>query len=221
MTSNENNIDIKNTNSINNKSINKLRKSITGIQEKPQYEHSAYIMEKYGNDLLNLFKFYCSFGDPLNTKYITNTKWTKFLREAGLIKGSKQDTKQFNYVIESSNEYGIPYYDIDRHFFKVTNTVEKPRESVPINSSTISLKGNDPKSKIVNSNSKIDFNTFINLLEYSCAIIFPHKDFKDAIDYIIVNHILPLTKNISNRNPSLPINFLMEKETKPELVLFK
>jgi hypothetical protein len=201
-----------------NRSLNRLRRSITGIVEKPVFEHNSFILEKFGNDLMNIFKFYCSFGDPLNTTYLTNTKWTKMLREAGLIKGGKTEGKQYNIIVENNGEYGIPYNDIDRHYFKVTNTADKPRESVMINSTTISLKGNDPKNKIVNSNSKIDFNTFINLLEYSCGIIFPQKDFKESINYLITHHILPLAKNINNRNPSSHINFLMEKQTKPELV---
>ena len=215
---NENKENDLNQNSIQTKSITKFRKSISGIPEKLQFEHNSYILEKYGNDLLQIFKFYCAFGDPLNTQYLTNTKWTKFLREAGLIKAVKQETKQFNIIVENNNEYGIPYNDIDRHYFKVTNSAEKPRDSVQINSTTISMRGSDLKAKVVNSNSKIDFSTFINLLEYTCGIIFPEKDLKESVNFVIVNHILPLTKNISNRNSSLHVNFLMEKQSKPELV---
>jgi len=204
------------------KTFNRLRKSIIGIVERPQYEYFDYIMEKYGNELLNIFKFYCSFGDPLNTQYLTNVTWTKFLREARLIKSNNKFdcNKTNNSNVETYSDYGISYTDIDRHYFKVTNKAEKPRESIQINSTTISLKGNEPKNKIVNSNSKIDFNTFINLVEYSCGMIFPNKDLKESIDFIITNHILPLGKNNSNKLISSHINFLMEKQTKPDLVSF-
>jgi hypothetical protein len=202
------------------KTFNRLRKSIIGIIERPQYEYSDYIVEKYGNELLNIFKFYCSFGDPLNTQYLTNFKWTKLLREARLIKTNNKfdGNKTNNSYAENNNDYGISYNDIDRHYFKVTNKAEKPRELIQVNSTTISLKGNEPKNKIVNSNSKIDFNTFINLLEYSCSIIFPNKDLKESIDFIITSHILPLGKNNTNKLISSHINFLMEKQTKPDLV---
>ena len=89
----------------------------------------------------------------------------------------------------------------------ITILIDFRNSMIICNSSTISMKGNDYKEKIMNSNLKIDFTFFIN----TCGIIFPIKELKEAITYIIINHVLPVAKNLINRNPSLHINFLMEK----------
>ena len=37
-------------------------------------------------DLKRLFEIYCSFGEPMNTKYLKSNKLLKMLKDCGLIK---------------------------------------------------------------------------------------------------------------------------------------
>lgn len=40
------------------------------------------------NDLKKVFEIYCSYGEPMNTKYLKSSKIIKMLKESGLLKGS-------------------------------------------------------------------------------------------------------------------------------------
>ena len=199
------------------------------------FDHSPYIQENWGNELFNIFKYYCSYGEPLNTQFMKNTKWTKFLREAGLVRTSNKQDNSMNMTknisIESGPDYGLKFNEIDTIFFKIisnnnynnnsTNNLNVSvysRDSMSMNSSVYLNK--DPlKKNIVNSNAKIDFSTFINILEVTCLMIIPNKNPKEAINFLITNHIIPLTQLISNKNDtSVHVNFLLEKQTTPELV---
>ena len=191
------------------------------------FEYTPFIQENWGNELLNIFKYYCSYGEPMNTQFMKNTKWTKFLREAGLIRGQgnvyrPENTSKTN---EIPSEYGLKINEIDTVFFKVLTNVSAVSGGMnssvySMNSSSSLFINKDPSRKnAVNSNTKMEFTTFLNLLEVSCLIILPKMNEKDAITYLITNHILPLTQNLNNKNdPTIHVNFLLEKQTTPELV---
>ncbi len=216
--------------------INKFRKSISGIIERMTFDHTPFIQENWGNELLNIFKYYCSFGEPFNTQFMKNTKWTKFLRESGLVRASigsipyKQDNNLNTSKVENYSEYGLMLNEIDTLFFKVLSNTSGisgnpnmsmcARDSLNTSMSTSMYMNRDPSRKsVVNSNAKLDFTTFLNLLEVTCLSIFAKKDPKEAITFLITNHVLPLLQNITNKNdPSVHVNFLLEKQTTPELV---
>lgn len=43
------------------------------------------LFEKYHHQLLKVFQYYCSFGEPLNSTKLHAFKFNKLLREAGLL----------------------------------------------------------------------------------------------------------------------------------------
>ena len=43
------------------------------------------ILEKYSDQLLRIFQYYCSFGEPMNTNKLKSSKFQKLLKEAGLL----------------------------------------------------------------------------------------------------------------------------------------
>lgn len=202
------------------------------------FDYTQFIQENWGNELLNIFKYYCSYGEPFNTQFMKNTKWTKFLRESGMVRGSigsipyKQENNLNNTKNENYSEYGLMLNEIDTLFFKVLsntagnsgnpNSSMMGRESfnASMNMSMSMYMNRDPNRKsVVNSNAKLDFTTFLNLLEVTCLNIFPKRDPKESITFLITNHVLPLLQNINNKNdPSVHVNFLLEKQTTPELV---
>lgn len=227
----------KEADNINNQSrsiISKYRKSISGVSEKLTFDNSPFIQENWGNELFNIFKYYCSFGEPLNTQFMKNTKWTKFLREAGLIRTNTKDNSMNiskNISVDNSSDFGLKFNEIDAIFFKIISNTNNSnnntnlnnsvyfRDTISMNSSVYLNKDSNIKKNVVNSNVKMDFNTFINLLEVTCLLIFRNKSAKDAITFIITNHILPLKQNLSIKNDSsVHVNFLLEKQTSPQLV---
>jgi hypothetical protein len=46
---------------------------------------TEYILENWGDELAAIFKGYCSFGDYLNTKYMTSVKFFKFLNDCKIL----------------------------------------------------------------------------------------------------------------------------------------
>lgn len=56
-------------------------------------EHNAFDNERdefllnSEDELKKLFEIYCSFGEPMNTKYLKSSKLFKLFKEVGLIKG--------------------------------------------------------------------------------------------------------------------------------------
>lgn len=46
---------------------------------------TEYILENYGEELSAIFKGYCSFGDYLNTKYMSSVKFFKFLNDCKIL----------------------------------------------------------------------------------------------------------------------------------------
>lgn len=164
------------------------------------------------------------------------TKFNKFLKEAGLIKSPKTITyrNQYTYInpnftIDNNSDYGIKTNEIDSIFIKISNKQgssdnigKSIRESMSFNNQTnTSFKTNESqiKGNSINANSKVDFNIFINLIEYICTIIFPNKDQKESLTFLIINHILPLSQNIKN-NFHNQLEFLLEKQSKPEIVIY-
>lgn len=218
----------------------KIRKSVLG-NFKDLFEHTDYILQKYGNQLNSIYKFFCSFGDPLNTTYMKTNKFSKFLKEAGLIKtlsfNLPNQNMTSNTPINSSNttsngNIGIKMNDIDVIFFKLagvsSSNMERSRgvSGSRLDQSQMSSLSRDramspnisKRGTIVNSNAKIDFNGFINSIEIISLQIFPNRNELEAIDYIVINHILPLLEKFTHKNNDTLISVNKEKNENRDFV---
>ncbi len=164
-----------------------------------------------------------------------NTKFTKFLREAGLIK--EQRESKFSLEKSMDSNYGLKINDIDVIFFKISMLGDsiKPNQSTISNNQQTnnpnvinvlnSNKGNgitwvknEKKGSVVNSGSMIDFNTFINAIEIIAGLIIHNKPILQAIEYIVVNNILPLDKKFNTKVGEMQIDYLRDKQNNPDLV---
>ena len=206
-------------------------------------EQSYYILEKYGESLSAIYKLYCSFGDPLNKQlFMKNPKFTKLLRDAGLIIDSRHKNSIKPPLIEKKDDNdgsskknfiptGIKLNDIDPIFFKLANynqTSEKEKlrdkEKGNMNIGMYYRKehGNFEdfysKRNIINSGAQIDFNIFINAIEVIAALIFPNEPSSIAIDKVVEN-ILSVGNLHENKNSLDPqIEYLKLKDEQNELV---
>jgi hypothetical protein len=218
----------------------KIRKSVLG-NFKDLFEHTDYILQKYGNQLNSIYKFFCSFGDPLNTTYMKTNKFSKFLKEAGLIKTLSFNLPNQNMTSNtpinslnttSNGNIGIKMNDIDVIFFKLagvsSSNMERSRgvSGSRLDQSQMSSLSRDramspnisKRGTIINSNAKIDFNGFINSIEIISLQIFPNRNELEAIDYIVINHILPLLEKFTHKNNDTLISVNKEKNENRDFV---
>lgn len=112
---------------------------------------SDHITSKYGDDLLSIFIYYCSFGDNENTSKLKITKFYKFLEESNLLKSKNRQLKAeeykdiYNIQERDNNNCYLNKDDVDIIFFRViksTNENEKtsPKKKMTIISSTTNKK---------------------------------------------------------------------------------
>jgi len=52
-----------------------------------QNEESDQFLLNIEDEMKKIFEIYCSFGEPMNTKYLKSSKLYKMFKECGLIKG--------------------------------------------------------------------------------------------------------------------------------------
>ena len=108
------------------------------------------ITTKYHKELNIIFKYYCEFGDSSNTGLMSNFKFTKFLRDTGLIYIKEKNEK-------NDNCYGINLLEIDILYLKLTNIDAKSIVSKSIlrdRSSTIIRDDEVFKSNCFNTSFK-------------------------------------------------------------------
>jgi len=193
-------------------------------------ELSSYIQEKYGEDLLHIFKAFCSFGDPLNTKYLRTKMFTKLLVEANLIHAASIERN----TSFRTSEIGLKFNDVDTIFIKLaslpSNTIENQtkttepfltsqgkRSTVSSNNNNISFNNqvnlqsdcslnysfynsNNKKKTPINSYAKIDFETFIISIEVISRMLLPDLPAKKAVDYIICDHFFRYLSEYVNKS---------------------
>lgn len=72
----------------------------------------------------------------------------------------------------------------------------------------------------INSGAKIDFNAFIIGIEVIARLILPNSNPKDAIDYVINEHLLKyLSEHIQKiKSSEMKIDYLKEKQNNSDLV---
>ncbi len=67
------------------------------------------VFETYSDKILQIFQFYCSYGEPMNTTKLKSSKFIKILKEINLIsaaKGGNQQHHQQSFNDENvSNNY--------------------------------------------------------------------------------------------------------------------
>jgi len=178
-----------NTNNINNENSILFDKGIlTNRTEKSQLfqsnnnfeklcNYTTYINEMYGNHLINIFKGFCSFGDPLNTQYMRSKVFMKLLKEANLINISTQNKLKYSLIFSNKIEKkkpGLKVTDVDSLFIKLAS-----------NSNSSS---NFNSSKVLSGN-KIEYKTFLNAIEVIARILFPNENPKKSIDIIVKDYI--------------------------------
>jgi hypothetical protein len=143
---------------------NDLRKSSSLFNNFKEVSMIEYINKTYGQDLKKIFEYYCSFGDPLNHKFMKSNKFSKFLNDSNLIKDSK-----------NSKSKGIAMNEVDLIFFKLISSNNKRRASV-------------------NSNTKVEFEQFLKSIEIIATHIWKNKNTIEAIDLLMKEHILTKSK---------------------------
>lgn len=196
----------------------KLRKSIVS-NFKNIFEHSNYILGKYANKLQLIFKYYCSFGDPMNTLYMKSNKFLKFLKESNLLKN--------NY--SHFQEPGLKTSDVDIIFVKLSNNSENNLLSSSLNGTintnfnTIVEKKNSPikerRNSFTNSGQKLEFVGFINAIEIISLLLYPDTEELLAIDTVINGKILPLLDKFEGKSNNLLNQVINERESNPKFVI--
>ena len=194
-------INEENNNNTNNKSI--LQSAFKKF-ENYEPEFSNYINEVYGNDLINIFKGMCNFGDQFNYKYMKSKSFMKFLKDSGLVK------------IKENNNFGLEMHEIDTLFIKLSLINQNLKNTF------LGKVNNDTITTVNNSKAYIDFDTFIIGIEIISKFIYPNLDTKEAIDKIITENILPNTINNVNiekiREVDEKIENLKDLQTSDEFI---
>ena len=190
-----------NNNNTNNKSI--LQSAFKKF-ENYEPEFSNYINEVYGNDLINIFKGMCNFGDQFNYKYMKSKSFMKFLKDSCLVK------------IKENNNFGLEMHEIDTLFIKLSLINQNLKNTF------LGKVNNDTITTVNNSKAYIDFDTFIIGIEIISKFIYPNLDTKEAIDKIITENILPNTINNVNiekiREVDEKIENLKDLQTSDEFI---
>jgi len=116
-------------------------------------EYSHYIMRNWGEELLGIFKGYCSYGDYLNTRYMTSKKFFKFLNDCKILDISSG--ANFNLSINES----CKSLNISRSVDNRLNSLITPKGKMASNFNT--TKGNTNQvqgSNNLNNNNKKNSN---------------------------------------------------------------
>lgn len=140
---------------------------------------SNRITSKYGDELLSIFIYYCSFGDNENTSKLKITKFYKFLEESNLLKRKNRQLKAeeykdiYNIQERDNKDCYLNKDDVDIIFFRViksNNENEKisPKKKMTIVSSTMNRKsvGNSifmKKETITEKTEKTQFSRMSSL----------------------------------------------------------
>ena len=178
----------------------------------------------------------------MNTSQMKTTRFSKFLKEAGLIRQTSSTINNNNIVNTSintqnlNNTFGIKMNDIDIIFIKMAGLTTSINSDITskntikfnLDQSQISTISQSNVSKvpfkrtgsIINSNAKIDFSGFIKAIEIVSLHIFPNRNEYEAIDYIIVNHILPLIDRFGHKNNDALNAIMKEKGENKDFVKF-
>jgi len=175
-----------------------------------------------------------------------NPKFTKLLRDAGLIIDSKHKNSIKPQVTEKKDEnsntkylvqVGLKLNDIDPIFFKLIyyqQSLDRNKEELEMGKEKGNMQigmyyrkeyGNFDdfyaKRNVINSGAQIDFNMFINSIEVIAALILPNESTNQGIDKVVDN-ILRVGNLHENKNSLDPqIEYLKLKDEKTELVIIR
>ena len=154
-----------------------------------QPKYINYINEKYGKDLLSLYKTLVNFGDQFNFHYMKSKAFYKFLFDSNLIK-------------HKQNNFGLKINDVDIFFIKMCILMKN-------NEKLLNKKNNNNSSTINVSYGEIDYPTFIISIEILSRFLFSNIPPKEAIDTLIIEYLL-------NNNEIIKSNKINEIDKKIE-----
>lgn len=158
-----------NTSVYQKKSIKSNNKDIflyLDIKSKEVSNRFIDVVSVVGKELKIIFDYYCEFGDNTNPGIMSNFKFTKFLRDSGLIVINSNGKSDKNYKKNQNNEkqsndnkkeenkdngdlnYGIPLTEVDLVFMKLST----------LDNSLISLQFNNYMSNSNSNNSNINIS---------------------------------------------------------------
>jgi len=61
------------------------------LNEKGDEEVMEDILDCYQEKLMQIFQYYCSYGEPMNTSKLKSSKFIKILKDAGALQAKKSD----------------------------------------------------------------------------------------------------------------------------------
>jgi hypothetical protein len=198
-------------------SIDKL----LGKNYKDSCQYTDSINATYGNELLYIFKGFCSFGDPLNTQFMRSHIFQKVLKEAGLLSPG---------LNSNTNQHSLKVTEIDSIFIKLSGENSLDQENPQIrsattihnyNSNTRADETGDNTHRIkIHSGAKINFGQFLIAIEIIAKLVFPSINTEQAIDLVIRENLL---KNLYEyieklKNLEMKIEYLRETQKNSEEV---
>jgi hypothetical protein len=186
-------------------------------------QYTESIHANYGNELLYIFKGFCSFGDPLNTQFMRSHIFHKLLREAGLLAPG---------INSKTNQQGLKITEIDSIFIKLSGENSLDQENPQIrsattihnyNSNTRADETGDISHRLkIHSGAKISFNQFLIAIEIIAKLIFPNINPEQAIELVIRDFLLKnLYEHVEKlKNLEMKIEYLHETQKNSEEVSF-
>jgi hypothetical protein len=136
---------------------------------------TEYIIENWGDELAAIFKGYCSFGDYLNTKYMTSVKFFKFLNDCKIlnIQGNNinpllrnESNRSLNVSRSVENNFHNKYKENNQNLF--SNEIYKNSDNVK----KINLNYNDGNNNNNNENINKNQKDNQNYLDFGDSKIF-------------------------------------------------
>ena len=185
-------------------------------QEFPQTNIIPELPDNEGGDqLLSVFKKYCSYGEPLNTSKLKSSRFMKMLKDCNLI----SDTY-------NPGEKKLKAVDADLIYAKVT-AIKKSKETsiksvmAPSTSKIVNAPYINSGTKILDSNKKkvvrvMEYEEFIEAIKMAAAKIFGDMDTEQALDKLVKEYLLQLEEPdqrvVSNETLTELMELTKEKE---------
>eukprot|EP01022_Parablepharisma_sp_SALTPOND_P020353 TRINITY_DN368_c4_g1_i1.p2 TRINITY_DN368_c4_g1~~TRINITY_DN368_c4_g1_i1.p2 ORF type:complete len:718 (-),score=69.14 TRINITY_DN368_c4_g1_i1:6194-8347(-) len=203
-------------------------------------EVASEIVDKYNEQLYNLFQRYCSYGEPLNTTRLKSAKFLKILKDCGLVSGQPFGTSQ-----SRMGTSRLKSVDADLIYTKVTG-IKLPTDMLQAGPSMSGMSimmstmggpklterpSTSPEKgpKILDFNRKrttpstpigrmMDFEQFISALHLIGQKIMPEMDPGQSFERLVEDWLLPLDRGtaseraVSNDTLVALMDLIKEKE---------
>ena len=180
-------------------------------------EESLPIFEKFGEPLSQLFAFYAGMGEPLANK-MKSMKFNRLLRDAGILDKAnslsskpktpaRRTSTSRHETIRQASE-GLSVVDADLIFVKLTgskfrHTVNSTAYIKPAaRSARLNSRSHLSQASLTNkpANCKLELETFLKALELVSDLVFPDLTRAQAVETLVVQHLLPLLSSLDFEN---------------------